>query len=117
MPIDIEPYVRYNYRINLFGDDFYLEVQAHKGNIDVLNELIYKRQQQVNKVIFELAAKTQTKVVASNDVHFVLESNADAHERLVCMNTKKELGDPSGMYYTKQEWLVPLWALWQTPFD
>lgn len=90
---------------NLFGDDFYLEVQAHKCEIEVLNEAIYKRQERVNKVIFELAEKTQTKVVASNDVHFVLETNADAHERLVCMNTKKELGDPSGMYYTKQEWL------------
>ncbi len=90
---------------NLFGDDFYLEVQAHKCDIEVLNEAIYKRQERVNKVIYELAEKTQTKVVASNDVHFVLESNADAHERLVCMNTKKELGDPSGMYYTKQEWL------------
>ena len=90
---------------NLFGDDFYLEVQAHKCDVDVLNENVYNRQEKVNKVIFELAEKTQTKVVASNDVHFVLESNADAHERLVCMNTKKELGDPSGMYYTKQEWL------------
>lgn len=90
---------------NLFGDDFYLEVQAHKGNIEELNDAVYKRQLKVNKVIYELAEKTQTKVVASNDVHFVLETNADAHERLVCMNTKKELGDPSGMYYTKQEWL------------
>ena len=90
---------------SLFGDDFYLEVQAHKGKIEELNNAVYKRQQQVNKVIFELAEKTQTKVVATNDVHFVLETNADAHERLVCMSTKKELGDPSGMYYTKQEWL------------
>ena len=90
---------------SLFGDDFYLEVQVHKGQIEELNNAVYKRQEQVNKVIFELAEKTQTKVVATNDVHFVLETNADAHERLVCMSTKKELGDPNGMYYTKQEWL------------
>ena len=90
---------------SLFGDDFYLEVQAHKCDVEVLNENVFYRQDKVNKVIFELAEKTQTKVVASNDVHFVLERNADAHERLVCMSTKKELGDPSGMYYTKQEWL------------
>ena len=41
----------------------------------------------------------------SNDVHFVNEDDADAHDRLICVSTNKAVDDPMRMRYTKQEWL------------
>lgn len=45
------------------------------------------------------------KVIATNDVHFVLREHAEAHDRLICLNTGKKLNDEDRMHYTKQEWL------------
>ena len=33
------------------------------------------------------------------------EENAEAHDRLICLSTGKDLDDPNRMLYTKQEWL------------
>ena len=51
------------------------------------------------------ARKYDIKVICSNDVHFVDEENAEAHDRLICLSTGKDLDDPSRMLYTKQEWM------------
>ena len=37
--------------------------------------------------------------------HFVSEEHAEAHDRLICLSTGKDLDDPNRMYYTKQEWM------------
>ena len=58
----------------------------------------------MNKVLFELAEKYNVKVIATNDVHFVDKEHAEAHDRLICMATGKELDDPNRILYTKQEW-------------
>lgn len=89
----------------IFGDDYYLEIQRHKTDKPGADTLVYHRQKQVNAVILELAAKTNTKVIATNDVHFVEEEHAEAHDRLICLSTGKDLDDPKRMRYTKQEWL------------
>jgi len=33
------------------------------------------------------------------------EEHAEAHDRLICLSTGKDLDDPNRMYYTKQEWM------------
>ena len=38
-------------------------------------------------------------------MHFVDEDNAEAHDRLICLSTGKDLDDPKRMLYSKQEWL------------
>ena len=43
--------------------------------------------------------------MCTNDVHFVDEENAEAHDRLICLSTGKDLDDPNRMLYTKQEWM------------
>jgi len=90
---------------DLFGDDYYLEIQRHKTDKPNADYDTYKRQKEVNTAILELAKKTDTKVIASNDVHFIDEEHADAHDRLICLSTSKDLDDPKRMRYTKQEWL------------
>ncbi|MCR5819833.1 MAG: DNA polymerase III subunit alpha [Bacteroidaceae bacterium] len=91
---------------NMFGDDYYLEVQRHevKDPQQRANRETFPLQQKVNAVIFQLAEKYGIKVVASNDVHFVNEDNAEAHDRLICLATNRDLDDPKRMLYSKQEW-------------
>lgn len=90
---------------NLFGDDYYLEIQRHKTDKPGGDTNVYERQVEVNNVILELAKKTNTKVIATNDAHFVEEEHGEAHDRLICLSTGKDLDDQSRMHYTKQEWL------------
>ncbi len=90
---------------NLFGDDYYLELQRHKATVARANHQAYPMQQKANEKIIELAAKYDIKLVCTNDVHFVNEENAEAHDRLICLSTGKDLEDPNRMLYTKQEWM------------
>ena len=91
---------------NLFGDDYYLELQRHavKDPSQRANHETFSLQEHCNKVIIELAKKHNVKLICTNDVHFVDEENAEAHDRLICLSTGKDLNDPNRMLYTKQEW-------------
>ena len=89
----------------MFGDDFYLEVQLHKPTRPEISNETYLNQQRVNEEIYRLARKTDTKVVATNDIHFVEAEHADAHERLVCLSTGKKISDTDRMLYTKEEYM------------
>ena len=90
---------------NLFGDDFYLELQRHKATVSRANHETYKLQEVVNQKLVEYSKKYNIKLVCTNDVHFVDEENAEAHDRLICLSTGKDLDDPNRMLYTKQEWM------------
>lgn len=90
---------------NLFGDDYYLELQRHKATAPRANHEAYPMQQKANAVMMEYAKKYNVKLVCTNDVHFVNEENAEAHDRLICLSTGKDLDDPKRMLYTKQEWM------------
>ncbi len=88
-----------------FGDDYYIEIQRHKTNLPGANTEVFERQQEVNPELIRIARKFDIKIVATNDVHFVNEDDADAHDRLICVSTNKAVDDPMRMRYTKQEWL------------
>ena len=89
----------------IFGEDYYLEVQQHKTEIPGQSQEVYERQIIANEGLFELAAKTGTKVVATNDVHFVRKEDGPAHDRLICLTTNTYVDDPDRMRYTQQEYL------------
>ena len=93
---------------NLWGDDYYLELQRHEvKNPDPnyrANRETFPLQQQANKVLIELAKEYGVKLVCTNDSHFVDEDNAEAHDHLLCLATGKDLDDPTRMLYSKQEW-------------
>ena len=89
----------------VFGEDFYLEVQQHKTEIPGQSQEVYERQLVANEGIFELAEKTGTKVVATNDVHFTRKEDGPAHDRLICLTTNANLDDPNRLRYTQQEYL------------
>ena len=91
---------------NLFGDDYYLELQRHEVKDPTIraNRETYPLQQKANKVLIELAQEYGIKLVCTNDAHFVDQENAEAHDHLLCLSTGKELDDPTRMLYSKQEW-------------
>ena len=89
----------------LFGDDYYLELQLHKATVERANHEAYPMQLKVNEHLRALAVKHGVRLVCTNDVHFVDEDNAEAHDRLICLSTGKDLDDPKRMLYSKQEWL------------
>ncbi len=90
---------------NLFGEDYYIEIQRHETQKPGGDQEVYERQKQVNPVLMELARKYDIKIVATNDSHFVNEEDAEAHDRLICLSTNHYVSDINRMHYTKQEWL------------
>ncbi|MBR6757118.1 MAG: DNA polymerase III subunit alpha [Bacteroidaceae bacterium] len=89
---------------SIWGDDYYIELQRHKATVPRAAHDTYEKQIEVEKVMLEIARRNNIKVICTNDVHFVNEENAEAHDRLICLNTGKDLDDPNRMLYTKQEW-------------
>jgi DNA polymerase-3 subunit alpha len=87
----------------IFGDDYYLELQLHRAG-DERDRHVYDNQVKVNKVLVELEAKYGIKYICSNDVHFVMAEDAEAHDHLICLNTGRDLDDPNRMRYTFQEY-------------
>ena len=90
---------------NIFGEDYYLELQLHPSGDPQKDADVYENQLRVNKVILELAAKYGVKYICSNDVHFILAEDAVAHDHLICLNTGRDLDDPNRRRYTFQEYL------------
>ncbi len=90
---------------SIFGDDYYIELQRHQTDKPGGDQNVFQRQREVNPVLIDLAHKHGVKLIATNDVHFVEEEHAEAHDRLICISTGVFLDDVKRMHYTKQEWL------------
>ncbi|HBS93830.1 MAG TPA: hypothetical protein DEA85_07405, partial [Firmicutes bacterium] len=61
-----------------FGrDNFYLEVQDH-GLME---------QKTVNKDLVDISRQTGIPLVASNDLHYLAQEDAEAHDVLLCIQT------------------------------
>lgn len=90
----------------VFGEDYYIELQRHEVKDATIraNRETYPLQQKSNAALIELARKHNIKLVCTNDCHFVDEENGEAHDRLICLATGKDLDDSNRMLYTKQEW-------------
>lgn len=69
---------------NLFGEDFYLEIQRH--GIDGEDE--------VNRLLLELGKKYGIQVIATTDSHYPSKEDRAAHEIELCAQTKKTLAEP-----------------------
>ncbi len=70
--------------LDLFGEDYYIELQRH-GIGD---------QDKVNEVLLRFAEKYNVPIIASNDSHYVDQSDANAHDILLCINTGSKQADP-----------------------
>jgi DNA polymerase-3 subunit alpha len=87
--------------LDLFGEDFYIEIQRHGlMNFDGTG----KSQEDVNQVLLGFARKYNVKVICTNDSHYVDQTDYAAHDLLLCVNTGEEhsipVGDIRTNYYT-----------------
>ncbi len=93
--------------IDLFGDDFYIELQRHRGleNIDQLGI----SQEDINQVLIKFARKYNLKLIATNDAHYIDEEDSLPHDLLLCINTnslvdeQKRFKFPSSDFYLKSQ--------------
>ncbi len=91
--------------LEIFGEDFYLEIQRHETYDPEADSSAFPLQQKVIEAFRKLSVKYNVKVIASNDVHFINAEDAEAHDRLICINTAKDIDDPNRLRYSKQEYL------------
>jgi len=89
----------------IFGEDYYLEIQRHETSDPTADITVFPQQQRVVAAYRELAANNNVRIIATNDVHFIMADEAEAHDRLICINTAKDIDDPKRLRYTKQEYL------------
>ena len=91
---------------SVFGENYYLELQRHQVTDpnQRANRETYPLQQRANEELIRMAHKYGVKLVCTNDCHFVDQENAEAHDRLICLSTNRDLDDPKRMLYSKQEW-------------
>ncbi|MDF2802109.1 MAG: dnaE, partial [Anaerocolumna sp.] len=74
----------------IFGDNnFFLELQDHG----------IPEQKTVNQALLRMSEETGIPLVATNDVHYTLESDAQAHDILLCIQTQKKVTDENRMRY------------------
>jgi len=69
-----------------FGD-FYLEIQRHP-----IPEL-----EQINQVLIPMGSELGIPLVATNDVHYVNQEDASAHDLLLCIGTNSSIYDEKRM--------------------
>lgn len=84
----------------IFGkDNFFLELQDHG----------IPQQKTVNQALLRISSETGIKLVATNDVHYIMAEDAEAHDILLCIQTQKKVQDTDrmryegGQYYLKTE--------------
>ena len=88
----------------VFGEDYYIEIQRHNPKDPTRPHDVIEAQNRVNGRLVELAKKHGVKYICTNDVHFTDADDAMAHDHLICLNTGKDLDDPTRMRYTGEEY-------------
>ena len=79
----------------IFGDSFFVELQNHDdpAQISAIPQLL------------EVAKKSGCPVVATNDHHYLLKDDYDAHDVLCCISMGKTLADENRLHYSRQLYL------------
>jgi len=65
-----------------------------------------KEQDTVNEVLVKFAKKYNVKVIASNDSHYVEQTDFNAHDILLCINTGEKLSTPALREFTDDDIMV-----------
>lgn len=81
---------------NLFGEDFYLEMQNH----------LLEEQLEVNKYLRIYAQKYNIKLVVTNDVHYLERSDAESQDVLMCVQMGADYDDPKRLRFPNDEFYL-----------
>jgi DNA polymerase III subunit alpha len=80
---------------DLFGDDFYIEIQDHGSPEDRI----------VNVEIVKIARELDVKIIATNDSHYISCYDVEAHDALLCIQTGKLITEDKRLRYSGTEYL------------
>jgi DNA polymerase-3 subunit alpha len=80
----------------VFGEDFYIELQDHG----------IEEERQIIPDLIKLARELNIQLVATNDVHYIRKEDWEAHDVLLCIQTKKTLATPKRMKFDTQEFYM-----------
>ena len=80
---------------DIFGDDFYLEIQP----------LVLDRQHKVNQFYIRLSRELNIKLVATNDVHWTNKEDHDDHDTLLCIGTGAKKKEENRLRYSNDFWI------------
>ena len=78
---------------NLFGEDYYLEIQQNN----------LPEQQIVNEKLREYSKKFNVKLVATNDVHYLMKEDAEMQDVMMCVAMQKFVDDPDRFKFSTDE--------------
>ncbi len=82
---------------SVFDDGrYYLEIQDHG----------LEEQKQSNPVIVKLARELNIPLVATNDIHYIEASDANAQDIVLCIGTNKKKSDTDRMRFPSQEFYM-----------
>ena len=77
----------------IFGDDFYLEIQNHG----------IEKEDRAREGIVELSQELGIPLVATNDIHYLKREHCAPHDVLICLQTGKDRDDPKRLRYTTDQ--------------
>ncbi len=80
---------------DLFGDDYYLEIQDHGSPEDRI----------VNVEVVKIARELDIKIIATNDSHYISCYDVEAHDALLCIQTGKLISEDKRLRYSGTEYL------------
>ncbi|MGF1569428.1 MAG: DNA polymerase III subunit alpha [Nodosilinea sp.] len=80
---------------DLFGDDYYLEIQDHGSPEDRV----------VNVEILKIARELSIQVICTNDSHYISCNDVEAHDALLCIQTGKLLTEDKRLRYSGTEYV------------
>lgn len=93
---------RLKWWVEMFGEDYYIELQRHGGLENINNSTI--SQEDINQELMILANKYNLKVIATNDSHYVDQEDWEAHDVLLSINTGAKLEDQKRFRFPSQDY-------------
>ena len=81
---------------NIFGEDYYLEIQANS----------LREQALVNQKLIALSQKLNIPIVATNDAHYLKKEDYYNHEVLLCVQTGKRMTDSDRMSFSTNDFYI-----------
>ncbi|MGP1449759.1 MAG: DNA polymerase III subunit alpha [Wolinella sp.] len=81
---------------DIFGEDFYLEIMRHG-----INDQLF-----IDEQLIRLSLETGIKIIATNDTHYQLQEDAEAHDAFMCIAMNKNFEDTNRMRHSVQEFYL-----------
>lgn len=82
--------------LDIFGEDYYIEIQRHG----------IEEQDLCNEILIRWSKKYNVKMIATNDVHYVNMKDSEAQDILLCLQTGKDYDDPNRMRFQNNQFYL-----------